>query len=86
MEGTDVFFFFLPGALTAPKEYLPLLKQVQSKCSLRLWVAILDPGSTPWVSTAMIEASFDGVLERVKQMGFPAGPYPSKGVVIGGHR
>ncbi|KAI5057251.1 hypothetical protein GOP47_0027266 [Adiantum capillus-veneris] len=75
----------MPGALTAPKEYLPLVKQVQAKCSFRLWVAILDPGSVPWVSTAIIEASFDGVVERVKELGFPAGPFPSKGVVIGGH-
>lgn len=84
-EGTEVFFFFLPGALTAPQEYLPLLKKVQAKCSLKLWIAILDPGATPWVSTSMIEASFDGVLRRVKQSGFPVGPYPSKGVVMGGH-
>ncbi|MCO5574289.1 hypothetical protein L7F22_028071 [Adiantum nelumboides] len=83
--GVDILFFFMPGALTAPKEYLSLLKEIQAKCSFRLWVAILDPGSVPWVSTAMIEASFDGVLARVKQLGFPAGPYPSRGVVIGGH-
>ncbi|KAH7331037.1 hypothetical protein KP509_20G012800 [Ceratopteris richardii] len=83
--GVDVLFFFLPGALTAPKEYLPLLKEVQEKCSLRLWITILDPVSIPWVSTAMIEASFDGVLKRVQQLGFPVGAFPAQGVVMGGH-
>lgn len=83
-DGSDVLLYFLPGAFTVPAHYFPLLKAIQSRCGFRLWVVVLDPGSS-LVMMPMVEASFDGVLERVKQMGFQTGQYPSQNIFFGGH-
>jgi hypothetical protein len=77
-----VLLYFLPGAFTASREYLPILKGIQSKCPFRLWCALLDVGEM-LINAGTIEASFDGIIERVAQSGFD----PTTGnVFVGGHR
>ncbi|KAJ7549067.1 hypothetical protein O6H91_07G038800 [Diphasiastrum complanatum] len=83
-QGSDVLLVFCPGAVTAAKEYLPLMSRFQSVSSLRLWIAILDPENKV-VRTFKIVASWDGVIKRVKELGFQAGELPRTNVFIAGH-
>jgi hypothetical protein len=76
--------YFLPGAFTASREYLPILQGIQSKYPFRLWVALLDVGEK-LINANMVESSFDGIIERLTKLGFNVAE-GSQNIFVGGHR
>ncbi|KAH9314362.1 hypothetical protein KI387_022989 [Taxus chinensis] len=82
--GIDVLLLFFPGALTPPQAYFPLINTIQKKSTFRLWATVLDPGKQP-ISPPMIEATFDGMIKRVKDHGFEPGELSINRIFVAGH-
>lgn len=83
-DGIDVLLLFFPGALTPPQAYFPLINTIQKKSSFRLWASILDPGKRP-INSPMVEASFDGMITRAKELGFVSGELSISRIFVAGH-
>ncbi|GLJ53817.1 hypothetical protein SUGI_1148730 [Cryptomeria japonica] len=83
-DGIDVLLLFFPGGLTPTQAYFPLINTIQKKSSFRLWATILDPGKSP-INLPMIEASFDGMITRTKELGFESGELSISRIFVAGH-
>ena len=80
-----MLFYFLPGAFIESSEYIPILEGIQSKCPFKLWVVIHDVGKM-LINAEMVESSFDGIMERVTNLGVSSGPQGLQNIFAGGHR